>query len=203
MLRTLDFNDTLKKVAEGGSAIFKQYGARIVGVNATYDGKLLILTNRSISVAERSFQGALQTVELGRNEYISNSMAVDDGNGIYVAGDEAVYKVVWTGSKLSTSESDGAWSSPYDTGHEPPSVKFGKGTGSTPTLMGFGDDKDKLVVITDGADRMKVVAFWRDQIHPISSNSPERSRAGSPDKFRSLADCRHSLSSSRANNRLW
>jgi hypothetical protein len=43
-------------------------------------------------------------------------------------------------------------------------VKFGIGTGSTPTLMGFGDDPDKLVVISDGADRMKVVAFWREQI---------------------------------------
>ena len=43
-------------------------------------------------------------------------------------------------------------------------MKFGRGTGSTPTLMGFGDDPDKLVVITDGADRMKVVAFWREGI---------------------------------------
>jgi hypothetical protein len=30
--------------------------------------------------------------------------------------------------------------------------------------MGFGDDPDKLVVITDGADHMKVVGFWRDEI---------------------------------------
>ena len=165
VLRTLDFNDTLKKVAAGGSATLKQYGARIVGVNATYDGKLIILTNRSISIAERSFQGGpLQTLEFGVDEYISNSMAVDEKNGIYVAGDAAMYKIVWTGSKLSRDEADGGWTSPYDTGREPPSVKFGKGTGSTPTLMGFGDDKDKLVVITDGADRMKVVAFWRDQI---------------------------------------
>jgi hypothetical protein len=43
-------------------------------------------------------------------------------------------------------------------------VKFGKGTGSTPTLMGFDDDEDKLVVITDGSDHMKIVAFWRDKI---------------------------------------
>ena len=61
-------------------------------------------------------------------------------------------------------EADGAWSSPYDFGREPPSVKFGKGTGSTPTLIGFDDDPDKLVVITDGADRIKVDAFWRDQL---------------------------------------
>ena len=30
--------------------------------------------------------------------------------------------------------------------------------------MGFGDDDDKLVVITDGAKRMKLAAFWRDEI---------------------------------------
>ena len=30
--------------------------------------------------------------------------------------------------------------------------------------MGFGDDEDKLVVITDGSKRMKLVAFWRDEI---------------------------------------
>ena len=74
-------------------------------------------------------------------------------------------RVVWTGQKLSTDAADGAWQSPYDFGEkQPPSVKFGRGTGSTPTLMGLGDDPDKLVVITDGADRMKLVAFWRDQI---------------------------------------
>ena len=30
--------------------------------------------------------------------------------------------------------------------------------------MGFGQDEDKLVVITDGSKRMKLVAFWRDEI---------------------------------------
>ena len=30
--------------------------------------------------------------------------------------------------------------------------------------MGFGPDEDHLVVLTDGVDRMKVVAFWRDEI---------------------------------------
>jgi hypothetical protein len=43
-------------------------------------------------------------------------------------------------------------------------VKFDNGTGSTPTLMGFGSDPDKLVVITDGAERMNLVAFWRDGV---------------------------------------
>lgn len=30
--------------------------------------------------------------------------------------------------------------------------------------MGFGQDEDKLVVITDTSKRMKIVAFWRDEI---------------------------------------
>jgi hypothetical protein len=30
--------------------------------------------------------------------------------------------------------------------------------------MGFGDQEDKLVLMTDGANRMKLVAFWRDGI---------------------------------------
>ena len=34
--------------------------------------------------------------------------------------------------------------------------------------MGFGNDPDKLVVITDGAKQMNLVAFWRDNI-PLGS----------------------------------
>ena len=54
-------------------------------------------------------------------------------------------------------------------------IKLGYGTGSTPTLMGFGNDEDKLVVITDGAKRMKLVAFWPDAIpadaKPVDSSN--------------------------------
>jgi len=53
---------------------------------------------------------------------------------------------------------------PYDFGRQPPAVKFGIGTGSTPTLMAFGKYSDELVVITDGADRMKLVALWRNKV---------------------------------------
>jgi len=39
------------------------------------------------------------------------------------------------------------------------------GSGTTPSLMGFGNDPDKLVVISDGdPDGAQVVAFWRDKI---------------------------------------
>jgi hypothetical protein len=165
VLRTLDLRDLLKNIGESSTNdVLKQYGALVTAAQLTYDGMLVVGTSRSISVTDRNFAGPLQTVEFSPDEYVSNSIAVDENGGIYVAGEKAMHKLVWTGSKLSEDEGDGAWASPYDTGREPPSVKFGRGTGSTPTLMGFGDDTDKLVVITDGSDRMKIVAFWRDQI---------------------------------------
>ena len=74
-----------------------------------------------------------------------------------------MHKVVWTGSTLSADPADGAWVTSYPTGDTYPTI-FGSGSGATPTLMGFGSDADKLVVITDGKKRMSLVAFWRDAI---------------------------------------
>ncbi len=71
---------------------------------------------------------------------------------------------LWKTAKGEQDEKDGAWKSEYNIGEQTPSVKFGKGTGSTPTLMRFGSDKDKLVMITDGQDRMNIVTIWRDEI---------------------------------------
>ena len=135
-----------------------------VGLSMTYDGHLVVVTTKAVSVLNRDLSGAPLQVRFARDETVSNSVAVDERGGIYVASDQLMRKLVWTGTKLSDDSADGAWAAPYDTGMQPPSVKFGGGTGSTPTLMGFGDDADKLVVITDGSDQMKLVAFWRDKI---------------------------------------
>lgn len=140
-------------------------GAHLIGTGITYDGKFVVASNNGlVAVFDRKLEGTPQTIRLGENEYVSNSFSIDQHNGIYIASGTVMHKLVWTGSKLSDDEADGAWKSPYDTGDQPPAVKFGSGTGSTPTLMGFGDAQDKLVVITDGADHMHLVAFWRDQI---------------------------------------
>jgi hypothetical protein len=136
----------------------------LAGLNMTYDGKLVVQGDNLIAVVERTLDGEPSVIRYGKGERTTNAAAIDEKNGIYVASDKVMRKLVWTGTKLSESEADGAWSAPYDTGRQPPTVKIGAGTGSTPTLMGFEDDPDKLVVITDGADRMKLVAFWRDAI---------------------------------------
>jgi len=142
---------------------FLDPGESITGLVMTYDGKLVVIGTRSTSIVERSFAGTPKRVAFGTDESISNSAAVDEYNGIYVVSDKKMRKLVWTGSVLSESPADGAWISDYPTGDTFPTA-FGSGSGATPTLMGFGNDPDKLVVITDGFQRMQLVAFWRDQI---------------------------------------
>ncbi|HDC4444477.1 TPA: hypothetical protein O8U43_003690 [Enterobacter cloacae] len=145
------------------TSAFIPEGQAITGLVLTYDGNLVVLGTRSISVVSRTFSGPVHTLTLGADEYVSNSAAVDEHGGIYVVSDKLMHKVVWTGSTLSADPADGAWVSSYPTGDTYPTI-FGSGSGATPTLMGFGSDADKLVVITDGKKRMSLVAFWRDAI---------------------------------------
>lgn len=140
---------------------------RLFGLSMTYDGFLVVTFSNGVAVIQRDFDLASKVFyPFGEDEYVSNSIAVDENNGMYIASNKLMRKLVWTKEKaISDKEEDGAWATPYDVADVlPPIIKFDNGTGSTPTLMGFGDDPDKLVVITDGAKHMKLTAFWRDAI---------------------------------------
>ncbi len=145
------------------SSAFVQSGEVVTGVSMTYDGWLAVQGTRSISIVDRNFSTTPQTIRFGSDETITNSFAIDDSNGIYIVSDKKMRKVVWTGSILSTQALDGAWEVSYPSGDTFPTL-FKSGSGSTPTLMGFGADVDKLVVITDGLKRMNLMAFWRNEI---------------------------------------
>ena len=143
----------------------------LVGVVMTYDGHLVVAYNRGIVIVDRGLSKVVGSYALPPDQILTNSIAVDEAGGIYLAsnnrtenGQGLMQKIVWKDGRMTTDAADGAWQSPYDGGPNPPSIKMGYGTGSTPTLMGFGEDEDKLVVITDGGKRMKIVAFWRDAI---------------------------------------
>lgn len=155
----------------------------MVGMNMTYDGHIVIGAVNGIAVIDKELKGPGEFYAFKDTELCTNSMAIDENNGIYVAtgskkpkGDGIMRKLVWTGTKISDKESDGAWISPYNGGDWPPAIKAGTGTGSTPTLMGFGGDEDKLVLITDGQNRMNLVAFWRDSI-PESHKQKEGAKS--------------------------
>lgn len=155
----------------------------MVGMNMTYDGHLVIGAVNGIAVIDKELKGPGKFYAFEDSELCTNSMAVDENNGIYVAtgsktpkGDGMMRKLVWTGSEISDKETDGAWISPYNGGDWPPAIKAGTGAGSTPTLMGFGEDEDKLVLITDGQNRMNLVAFWRNEI-PASHSQKEGAKS--------------------------
>jgi hypothetical protein len=154
----------------------------LVGMNMTFDGWLVVATEHGYVVAiKRDFSDS-RVVRLEHSEgaeekatrptsfgWIRNGFAIDADGGIYIASQDHMHKVVWTGDRLSTDEVAGAWSARYRN-------TLGHGTGATPSLMGFGEE-DRFVVITDGQPLMHVTLFWRDQIPSDWQQLP-----GAPDR---------------------
>lgn len=176
MVANMDVKSKMAIPEELKSVIdINQIPGGITGVNMTYDGHLVVGTIFGLMVIDRdlstikgnmafpmaSFYSNFPPKKGETPEFISNSFAIDMQNAIYVATGSTMNKVAWTGTELSMKAADGAWSESYSTGDYAPTIKYGKGTGSTPTLMGNGVDNDGLVVITDGQNRMNLVAFWR------------------------------------------
>jgi len=146
----------------------KNIPGSFMGMNMTFDGRIVVATSEGYVLAiSRDFKD-LKSVRLPFAEaeipklaagvdFIRNSFATDEKGGIYIPSNSHLHKVVWTGTRLSIDEGDGAW-------HEPYRNSLGNGSGSTPTLVGFGNDPDKLVVITDGDALMNMTVFWRDDV---------------------------------------
>lgn len=161
-----------------------EIGGNFVGANLTFDGRVAMVTDEGwVVVVTRDFS-EYESIQLpgaddapahnqrmadegfrsGAADWVRNSLAVDEDGGIYVPSVDNMHKVVWDGTSLSTDPADGAWSEPYANG-------TGIGSGATPSLMGFGDE-DQFVVITDGDEVMNVVLFWRDD-GPEGWEAPE------------------------------
>ncbi len=165
-----------------------------VGVNLTFDGRLVLSTDHGWLVCltrdftdyttlqlpgarEEAADHWVRMIESGRSGgygWVRKSLCIDDDGGIYVPSVDHLHKVVWTGQRLSTDETDGAWSAPYRNGG-------GWGSGTTPSLMGFGPDEDRFVVIGDGDEVVNITLFWRDDIPDDWEqlpNAPSRRIAG-------------------------
>ena len=147
-----------------------------LGINMTFDGRLVLTTDHGwvVSLA-RDFSACVivqlrhsevaaewcahQLAERGNSAYgwVRTSCCVDEHDAIYIASKDHMHKVVWTGERLSVDEADGAWTAEYRNG-------AGNGAGTTPSLMGFGPDEDRFVVIGDGDRVVNITLFWRDDI---------------------------------------
>jgi hypothetical protein len=164
-----------------------------VGVNVTFDGRLVLSTDHGWVVCLARDFGDYTAIQLpgaaeqaaahwARMEaearagygWVRTSMCVDEHDGIYISSVDHTHKVVWTGVRLSLDEADGAWSAEYRN-------RRGWGSGTTPSLMGFGPDEDRFVVIGDGDDVVNITLFWRDEIPEDWEqlpNAPSRRIAG-------------------------
>jgi hypothetical protein len=138
---------------------------RILGISLTYDGQLAVAAKGGLFVFDRDLERKDHLLFPG--EHVENSLALDEKR-IYVVTSKHMRGVVWDGTKLSMDEAAGAWISRYDVMPEGEAISRGAashGSGTTPTLMGFGEDEDQLVVISDGnPEGAQLVAFWRDAI---------------------------------------
>jgi hypothetical protein len=175
ILKTTDDNDPkgllkvaqVKDLAPDVPAELQQSVTHILGMTMTYDGHLAAAAGGALFLLDRdlTFKALLPFP----GELVENSICADE-QGIYVVTSKRMLKVVWTGTKLSFDEADGGWQSEYNTMSREQATAAGAltisgGSGTTPTLMGFGDDPDKLVVISDAdSNGAQVVAFWREKI---------------------------------------
>lgn len=142
-------------------------GSKGIAINMTYDGWVIIATFDGLVYAvSRDFQGYHELVLPGRpgkseegwmDAFMRNGIAVDNQGGIYVVTVKNFHRVQWTGSELSLDESDGAWTVDYHPGRI--------GSGITPTLLGWGEGRDRLVLITSGNEEQdELQLYWRDQL---------------------------------------
>jgi hypothetical protein len=158
LVKQADLRDSLPKdVAKGVS--------RIIGIGMTYDGNLAIVAPGVIAVMDRDFK-LLDMLPIP-GEAVDNSIALDN-TGIYLVTSKRMLKAAWNGKKLSIDEKDGGWSAGYNNMDPKVAIEKGaisRGSGTTPALMGFGDDDDKLVIIADADEKgTNLVAYWRDEI---------------------------------------
>ncbi|WP_157107609.1 hypothetical protein [Nocardia amikacinitolerans] len=141
--------------------------AKIVALGMTYDGHIVAAASAALFLLDRDL--TIRGVLPFQGEQMENNVAIDE-SGIYAVTSRHMMKVVWTGDRLSTEEADGGWVADYDTMSPEQATAAGAltlsgGSGTTPTLMGFGDDADELVVISDAnPNGPNLVAFWRDRI---------------------------------------
>ncbi|NBU24533.1 MAG: hypothetical protein EBS39_02715 [Gammaproteobacteria bacterium] len=147
----------------------------VFGLGMTFNGHLVVNTVGGLIITLD--RRTLRMIDVYRAkdpaEVFTNSFATSEeagGGAVYVASNRRMYRlVVDAQGRIHDSEAAGAWSAAYDAGERLPMGKISDGTGATPTLMGFGPGADKLVVITDGRRKMRLVAFWRDALPPGAS----------------------------------
>jgi hypothetical protein len=143
----------------------------LIGLNATFDGTLVAVTlDGTVIAVDRGLTRAQYHRIPG--ERFWNGVAVDEAGGLYAVTDKRLHKLVWNGEAISARPEDGAWSEAYEVGPLDATLRGGRGSGTTPTLLGREGDRDQFVLIADAADVNNLVLYWRDAV-PEDWEAPE------------------------------
>ena len=134
--------------------------------NMTFDGWLIVVSNTGAVLALSNDFKEYRTLSLAPDNdasansmqsFVRNGFSIDEQGGIYIATKDFLARVQWTGKELSMDPALGAWKVSYASGE--------RGSGTTPALMGYGDNEDHLVMLSDGTDHdPHLMLYWRDRI---------------------------------------
>jgi len=158
----------------------------IIEMRMTHDGHIAILSYGILFLCDRDLK--LKKFLTFPGEIICNSLCIDE-QAIYVVTSRRILKIAWTGTELSYLEADGGWETEFNLLSSRSFLRSGPAhsvahcQGSTPMLMGSGQDPDKLILISRKDELgTKLFAFWRDQIPQGLSGRRKASRIA--DQFR-------------------
>jgi hypothetical protein len=129
-------------------------GDGIISAMPDWQGRIWFVSGTGVVGTVDPAGGAVASIALG--ERIGNSFAVDETDGVFIVSDAALYRF--------EADPDGVpyvlWREVYENiGIRKPG-QTEAGSGTTPTLMG----RD-LVSITDNADPMNVLVYYRTRRH--------------------------------------
>lgn len=162
-----DVNDPYSDIVVLDTFDFGNYGINRVNMyTLNYDGQIIWYSEKDpdneiayAGVIDQQFN-LLDTLVFSTlpNERVNhNSISVDENNSFYIVTSHRLIQFAWDGTEVSIG-----WQALYDFVDDGPTGNFAYGSGTTPTLMGWGAGQDQLVVVADGHAQNHLVAFWRE-----------------------------------------
>lgn len=162
-----DVNDPYSDIVALDTFDFGDYGINRVNMyNLNYNGQIVWYSEKDpeteiayAGIIDQDFN-LLDTFSfsaLPEERINHNSISVDENNSFYIVTSHRLIQFAWDGAEVSIG-----WQAEYDFVNDGPTGNFAYGSGTTPTLLGWGDGNDKIVVVADGHAQNNLVAFWRE-----------------------------------------
>ena len=166
-LGDVDPQDSRSEIQKVGEVSFGDFGInKVQHFSMNYRGQIVFNSDNdvdklrgTVGVISQDLQllDTLQFVTTADEITNHNAFPIDENNSFYITTNKRLIKFDWDGTELSID-----WEAPYDFVNDGPVGTFAEGSGTTPTLIGWGADNDKLIVMSDGHAKNNLVAFWRE-----------------------------------------